>query len=146
MSSFRTASYCADPVRVIACLFMLLQITRGTRHGRPTHMATSGRSGHHSQDPICQFLDVSVREGLGSSITLQTLPKSQSLSGSRGHLRDGWGRFKEYAARVTTLEIPRTNRACRVLPSYPLAWISVEIIELLRMESQQGSFGLDFVG
>jgi hypothetical protein len=49
MNSFRNASHRTDPVRVIACLRMLLQITRGARHDlKYTKMNHTARTFHSS--------------------------------------------------------------------------------------------------
>jgi len=50
-------------------------------------------------------------------------------------------RFKKYTARVVVLGVPKLERAWyNALQSRPRAWISVEAIQLIGMESQRGGF------
>jgi len=63
-------------------------------------------------------------------------PVSQSLS--RNLSREEWRRFKIYTARVVTLGIP--NLGNTYFWSLPQAWLSVETIQLIGMESQRGGF------
>ena len=79
-----------------------------------------------------------VREKPRSPFVTLFLPTPQSLS--RNLSRDEWRRFKKYTARVITLEISKTNYVYQILRSRPQAWVSMETIQLLGMESQRGGF------
>ena len=88
--------------------------------------------------------NVFVREKLRSPVVSRPLPISQTLL--RNLSPDEWKRFKKYTARVTTLGVPKMHMY-RILWESPQAWVSVETIQLLGMESQRGGFwpGLRFL-
>ena len=81
--------------------------------------------------------NIFVREKLRSLVVSQPLPISQTLS--RNLSPDEWKRFKKYTARVITLGVPKMY-VFRILWDSPRAWVSVETIQLLGMESQRGGF------
>ena len=66
----------------------------------------------------------------------KTLHISQALS--RIPSREEWGRLKKYTASVITLFVPSTDNV-RLWTS-KRAWVSVETIQLIGLESQRGGF------